>query len=377
MNIYGISGLGADERVFKYLTLEHKIIPVNWLKPKKHESIEKYSKRLLKKYNIDKDFDFIIIGVSFGGLIAVEISKFCNPNLTILISSIETRNELSKFLQLLKKLRIIRLIPTQLFNPPRKFAHFLFGTKKTELLNSILDDTDLGLAKWAVTSLINWKNSTKLNNIIKIKGNKDKLLPPKGNDEIIIEGGEHFMIVDKADEISEIINKQLKMKFWKKSKVHKPTISLKELNPENLSEIKVTYLMGKSRITNYYDILTIKYSGKYRFGSAGNDDAQFMYAKGEYGINSYEPMGAILDLTELEYEWGDMMDLVFSIGSDSEFPIVIVIGEKCQKAFGTLIHGIDSKEPATTTDWIFDDFEIAWKHIEEKLEEQRNFNQGI
>ena len=72
------------------------------------------------------------------------------------------------------------------------------------------------------------------------------------------------------------------MKFLKRNRDQNPEIVLKELNPSDLSEIKVQYLQGSSRITNYFDILTIKYSGKYRIGSAGNGDAQYMYAKGEY-----------------------------------------------------------------------------------------------
>jgi hypothetical protein len=46
--------------------------------------------------------------------------------------------------------------------------------------------------------------------LIKIGGSKDKLLAPKGNNTIIVKGGEHFMMVDRADEISEIINEKIK-----------------------------------------------------------------------------------------------------------------------------------------------------------------------
>jgi hypothetical protein len=35
------------------------------------------------------------------------------------------------------------------------------------------------------------------------------MLPPKGKNTILIEGGEHFMVVDGAEEISRIINEKL------------------------------------------------------------------------------------------------------------------------------------------------------------------------
>jgi pimeloyl-ACP methyl ester carboxylesterase len=210
MKIYAISGLGADERVFKYLSLEHELVPIIWIAPKSKESIVEYANRLINEYEIDQDENFGILGVSFGGLIAVEISKLLSPELTVLISSAETRDDLSGVIKIAGKSKLIELIPERLFNPPKAIAHFLFGTDKKELLNSILDDTDLNFAKWATRELINWQNQKRLPNLIKIGGSKDKLLASKGKNTIIVEGGEHFMIVDRANEISEIINEKIK-----------------------------------------------------------------------------------------------------------------------------------------------------------------------
>ena len=69
MKIFAISGLGADKRVFKYLILEHDLIPIEWIKPKEKEPIIEYSKRLIKEYGIGNEQEFGILGVSFGGLI--------------------------------------------------------------------------------------------------------------------------------------------------------------------------------------------------------------------------------------------------------------------------------------------------------------------
>jgi len=205
MKIYGISGLGADERVFKYLNLKHEIIPLAWIKHDKNESLEHYAKRLAAK--IDANEDFGVLGVSFGGLVAVEISKILNLKVTILISSVETKNELSFLIKGLGKMNVVKYLPSKIFNPPKKIAHFLFGTDNKELLNKILDDTDLDFTKWAINELLNWKNTTPLSSIIKISGTNDKLLPPtKADNTILIEKGEHFMIVDKAKEISDVIN---------------------------------------------------------------------------------------------------------------------------------------------------------------------------
>lgn len=209
MKIYGISGLGADKRVFDFLTLENEFIPIDWITPHKNEPIKDYSKRLSSVIDIENDF--CLIGVSFGGLIATEISQILNPKTTILISSAHTKNELRPIFRWLGKTQLIRVIPTFLFDPPRLIAKYIFGAKNTKLLSDILDDTDLSFAKWAVNELTNWRNTTQLKNVLKINGTKDKLIPPKGNTKMeLIDKGEHFMIVDRANEISKIINDKIK-----------------------------------------------------------------------------------------------------------------------------------------------------------------------
>lgn len=209
MKLYGISGLGADKRVFDFLNLDYPLIPIEWIEPFDNENLKDYSIRLSKM--IDINSDFALIGVSFGGLVAVEISKVLDPRLTILISSAETKNELRPIYRSVGKIGLINSIPIKLFNPPRNIAKFVFGTNNKKLLNSILDDTDLRFAKWAVNELVNWDNLDRIENVIRIHGTKDKLIPCNGSDKVeLINNGEHFMIVDKAEEVSEIINEKIR-----------------------------------------------------------------------------------------------------------------------------------------------------------------------
>ncbi|WP_288342706.1 alpha/beta hydrolase [uncultured Roseivirga sp.] len=186
-----------------------ELIPINWIKPLENEGLSDYSYRLSKV--IDTESDFALIGVSFGGLVAVEISKVLKPSYTILISSVETKSELRRIYKSAGKAGILKAIPTKMFDPPRSIAQFIFGTENKVLLNSILDETDLTFVKWAVNELVNWKNQDRVENSIRIHGTKDKLIPWKGSSKVeLIENGEHFMIVDRAEEISKIINEKIK-----------------------------------------------------------------------------------------------------------------------------------------------------------------------
>ena len=112
MKIYAISGLGADARVFNYLSLDIEIIPLEWITPISDESIEHYAERLSDKIN--KEEPFYLLGVSFGGIVATEISKITRPIATILISSAEVKAELRWIYGLIGKLNIIPLLPINL-----------------------------------------------------------------------------------------------------------------------------------------------------------------------------------------------------------------------------------------------------------------------
>jgi len=203
MKVYAISGLGADKSVFQFLKLKFELIHIEWLDNLPNETIENYSKRLSEI--IDKDSEFTIIGLSFGGLIAVEISKILKPKKTILISSAKTKFEIPLIYRIIGKTRILNFLPVFFLKKSNIFIEYLFGTKKKQILASAIEKGNTKFSKWAVIQLVNWQNTTSIN-CIKISGEKDLLIPAIKNDDFIIKNAKHLMIVDKANELSTILN---------------------------------------------------------------------------------------------------------------------------------------------------------------------------
>lgn len=87
----------------------------------------------------------------------------------------------------------------------------MFGTKKNKLLKEVIKNSNAKFSKWAAIELMNWKNEKEIT-CIKINGSKDKIIPFTKKDDYIIEGGQHLMIIDKANEISAILNRIVMMK---------------------------------------------------------------------------------------------------------------------------------------------------------------------
>jgi pimeloyl-ACP methyl ester carboxylesterase len=209
MNVYLISGLGADYRAFRYLTFDVKytIHYLTWIEPLHNESLPNYSKRLAAE--IDASHPFILIGLSFGGMIAAEISQLLHPEKTILISSAAGYDELPFLYRIAGNLRLHKLIPSKAGNNGNFLMHWLFGIKTPNdkvLLNQILTDSNTAFTKWAIDAMLRWRKHSKPSSIIRIHGDMDRVLPITSfkPDHVIKRGG-HLMVVTRAEEISQLL----------------------------------------------------------------------------------------------------------------------------------------------------------------------------
>lgn len=206
--VYIFSGLGVDKRVFDNIDFGN-LNPefIDWISPLKNESLEEYSKRISKNIKSEKP---ILIGLSFGGIVATEISKIIQTEKVILIASLKTKFEIPLLYRIAGKLKINKFIPASILKKQNLITNWFFGVKSTEhktLLGQILKDTDPTFLKWAINEIANWKNVKKPNNYIHIHGNQDRIIPIKNVEcNFLIKGGGHFMTVNKSEEIKEIIH---------------------------------------------------------------------------------------------------------------------------------------------------------------------------
>src|SRR5690349_8277991 len=108
-NIYCISGLGADERAFERLNIKGcSLHHLNWISPMKNETLSSYAARMLLQ--IEEDHP-ILLGLSFGGMIAVEMARQIEPSKLILISSVKTHTEIPGWMRLSGALNLHKFIP--------------------------------------------------------------------------------------------------------------------------------------------------------------------------------------------------------------------------------------------------------------------------
>lgn len=208
IKIYTISGLGADSRMFDFLELKGECVHLDWIPPQNKESLPNYARRMAEK--IDFNEDFILIGLSFGGMVATEIAKIHPPKKLILISSAATKNELRSIYRAVGKTQIHQIIPSTFIKQDPKLLAKIFGTKHVKLLAEIVQDSPPELTKAFIHMIVTWNNTETPKNMIRIHGTKDLVLPCPKKAELKVKEGGHLIILDNHQEISTYINEIIK-----------------------------------------------------------------------------------------------------------------------------------------------------------------------
>jgi len=208
-HIYVFSGLGADERVFQKMDFNGLTVTfINWEKPNKKETIEEYANKLLRQIKIEKP---IIVGLSFGGIMAIEIAKQIDTEKVILIASAKTKTEIPLYYRLAGKIKAHKLLSSSFLKKSNFLSNWFFGVSsifEKELLKTILNDTDSNFLIWAIDKIVTWTNQTELKNIYHIHGTADKILPICFvKSDYKVENGGHFMTLNKENELSKLIKK--------------------------------------------------------------------------------------------------------------------------------------------------------------------------
>ncbi len=207
-DIYFISGLGADERVFRELKFEgYRPVHIHWLDPERGESLSDYAGRLSEQIQSDCP---ILVGLSFGGLIAVEMAKQIDVAQVILLSSAKTTTEIPLYYKAFRWFPLHRIFPFKtLLWAIYWFAYWIFSAETIEerkLLKAILLDTDVHFLKWALHRVVVWNNQAVPDTLHHIHGARDRIFPIRWiKPDVTIEQAGHLMVLNRAGRISSLI----------------------------------------------------------------------------------------------------------------------------------------------------------------------------
>ena len=206
--IFCISGLGADERAFSKLKIHgHQLKVIPWLQPRPKETLEHYTARMRAGITEENP---ILMGLSFGGMVCIEIAKQIKVEKIIIISSIKSSEELPLWMRTVAKLKLNKILPvgsSKLTAPLQNHFLGVSTSEEKEMVSISRKKATKQYTDWAVHQAINWKNDWQHPEIYHIHGDNDRMFPiKKVKPQYILKDAGHFMIMNRAGEVSECIN---------------------------------------------------------------------------------------------------------------------------------------------------------------------------
>ena len=209
--IYCISGLGADEKIFRNLSMNGTQLEyISWLKPLEGERIQAYASRMASSISHS---DPVLLGVSFGGMIGIEIAKQMKLEKLIIISCIKSANELPRWMRVAGKMKLNKFLPTRSYKFTEKIDNNRIGVtteEEREMVKAYRRAADPYQLEWSINEVLNWKNDWQPENMMHIHGDMDKIFPMKNTKPThIIKEGTHMIIYNRAAEISKLIEEAI------------------------------------------------------------------------------------------------------------------------------------------------------------------------
>lgn len=204
-HIYLIGGLGTDARVFQKMDFSGcEATFLEWLPPVAHEPIQQYAQRMAVQIPTPKP---ILVGLSFGGIMAIEMAKVVDTEMVVLIASVKNRQEIPFYFRWPCRLGLHKLLPMGLVKTPNFITDWLFTVSAAGdrvMLAAIIRDTDPAFLKWAIDKVASWDNTAPVRNLWHIHGTGDRVFPVRFlRDVIKVAGGGHFMTYNKSDEVAQ------------------------------------------------------------------------------------------------------------------------------------------------------------------------------
>ncbi|MFP4289950.1 MAG: alpha/beta fold hydrolase [Bacteroidales bacterium] len=208
--IYLIPGQGSDYRLFSNLQLDDRfeIRCIEHVVPVKGTTLPEYARMLALQIDVSRPF--VLIGVSLGGMVAIEINSFLDPVKTFLISSAKTRKELPPRYRFQKYVPVYKLVSPGMAKSGAKFLQPILEPDRNnhkDIFLDMLDDKDPLFLHHTIDMIINWDREESDDQAIHIHGDNDHTIPVKNiKYDYLIKDGSHMMVMTHADEISRLIN---------------------------------------------------------------------------------------------------------------------------------------------------------------------------
>lgn len=211
INIYLFPGMGADERLFKPISIEHgNLHYIKWKHFPEARTMRDYAELMCASICTENN---IYLGSSLGGMMAREMASLKKPLDLILLSAPASRREFPPVLNFASRLRVGRWFGPKTTFKLNRLADAFMGFSNPDdraLFYDMLSSYEPEFIHFAINAVLEWDSKDQPENYFQLVGTKDALFKPKRmKSPATIEGAGHFMTFEKPQEISDYVNRRI------------------------------------------------------------------------------------------------------------------------------------------------------------------------
>jgi pimeloyl-ACP methyl ester carboxylesterase len=151
----------------------------------------------------------VLLGVSFGGIMAIEIAKLFPAATVILVSSIRHWRQLPLPIKMTAHLGLGKWRPPANLRLLAPLQDYFLGVETradSQLVREYRGNVDPHYLQWSIRQIAGWQNEWQPASFYHIHGSKDRIFPINLVEPThVVDGGGHLMIHNRSAEINKIL----------------------------------------------------------------------------------------------------------------------------------------------------------------------------
>jgi pimeloyl-ACP methyl ester carboxylesterase len=181
-----------------------------WIPPRQNESLPDYAARMAEGVKVSRDSRLILGGVSFGGMLACEMSRHLKPDAVVLIASCRDPRALGVLYR--SGHVLLPLLPVQfwglaklLASPATRLRRRSFAER--DVIVRMFRESDSRFMHWVLRAILRWEPTPlEAVRVLQIHGRRDLLISARrvNADQVIPDGG-HIINVTHAKAVNAFL----------------------------------------------------------------------------------------------------------------------------------------------------------------------------
>ncbi len=214
--IYLIPGLGADRRNYPEPWQElPNCTALDWPEYHGKASMPEVARFMVEAWKLPPHA--ILIGTSFGGMLACEMAKFLPVHAVVLVASTTTPKNFTTTAKMKRLLRVVWLrLAQQVLRGAHPLVEKIWGRTPTPVARGVLDSIQMfstcqpGFYRNMFHAISAWEGLTDTQaRLIRIHGRQDELILPPTQADLCLDGG-HLIVMTHARECVSFIQSWLR-----------------------------------------------------------------------------------------------------------------------------------------------------------------------